>query len=101
MTGVIAYRSAMRVAVDVFLKVPQDAPAWKPENATLTLQGRRGVELKVVKLWPPEPIVPGLRGEIVSVEAEATPDVAAGTFILRLWDTSGARSVTISGIQFP
>ena len=101
MTGVTAYRSAMRVAVEVFLNGPKDAPAWKLENATLTLQGRKGVELKVVTLWSPEPIVSGLRGGSVFVEAEATPDVATGIFTLKLWDASGARTVTISGIKFP
>jgi len=101
MKGAAAYRSAMRVAVEVFLKAPKDAPAWKPENATLTLQGRKGVELKVVTLWTPEPIVPGLRSGSVFVEAEANPDVAAGIFTLKLWDASGARTVTISGIKFP
>lgn len=100
-SGVTAYRSATRVAVEVFLIVPKDAPAWKPENATLTLQGRRGVELKVVTLWPPEPIVPGPPGATVSVEAEATPDVAEGTFALKLWDASGTRAVTIGSITFP
>jgi uncharacterized protein (TIGR02268 family) len=101
MTGVTAYRSAMRVAVEALLKVPKDAPAWKPENATLTLQGRKGVELKVVTLWSPEPIAPGAPGGSVSVEADAIPDVAAGTFTLKLWDASGTRTVTISGITFP
>jgi uncharacterized protein (TIGR02268 family) len=101
MSGGNAYRSATRVAVEVLLVVPEDAPAWKPESATLILQGRKGSELKVATLWPPEPIAPGLPGGIVFVEAEATPDVAAGTFTLKLWDTSGARTVTISGITFP
>jgi hypothetical protein len=40
-------------------------------------------------------------GGSVSVEAEATPDVATGTFMLKLWDASGARTVTIRGITFP
>jgi len=99
--GVTAYRSATRVAVEVDLEVPEDAPAWKPENAMLMLQGRKGVELKVVALWPPDPITPGVFGGGVSVEAEAPPDVATGIFTLKLWDASGARTVTISGIKFP
>jgi uncharacterized protein (TIGR02268 family) len=99
--GVTTYRSSMRVAVEVLLNVPEDAPAWKPENATLTLQGRKGFELKVVTLWAPEPTDPGALGGSVSVEADATPDVAAGTFTLKLWDASGTRTVTISGITFP
>lgn len=101
MTRATTYRSAKRVAVEVLLTVPKDAPAWRPENATLTLQGRKGVELKVVTLWSPESIAPGALGGSVSVEADATPDVAAGTFTLKLWDASGTRTVTISGLQFP
>jgi len=97
-----AYRSKMRVAVEVLLVLPEDAPPWKPESATLTLQGKKGVELNVVTLWPPEPIAFGLIGSgRVSVEAEATPDVATGTFTLKLWDASGARTVSISGLSFP
>jgi uncharacterized protein (TIGR02268 family) len=99
--GVNAYRSAIRVAVDVLLVVPEDAPAWKPEGATLTLAGRKGVELKVVKIWSPEPIPPGGFGARVSVEAEASAEVATGTFILKLWDASGTRAVTVDGIKFP
>jgi uncharacterized protein (TIGR02268 family) len=99
--SVTVFRSAMRVAVEVFLVVPEDAPTWKPASATLTLEGKRDVELNVVTLWSPEPIVPGPRGGSVFVEAEATPDVAAGTYTLKLWDASGARSVSINDIKFP
>ena len=60
--------------------------------------GKKGVELKVVTLWPPEPVVPG---GSVFVEAESTPDVAEGTFTLKLWEAGGARSLMISGITFP
>lgn len=101
MSGVTSYRAAMRVAVEVLLVLPEEAPAWKPESAALMLQGRKGVELNVVTVWPSEPIAPGLRGGRVFVEAETIPDVTAGTFTLKLWDTSGARTVTISGIKFP
>ncbi len=98
---VTAYRSALRVAVEVFLVVPKDAPPWRAESATLTLQGRKGVELKVVALWPSEPIATGALGGSVFVEAETPADAMAGTFVLRLWDASGARTVTISGVTFP
>lgn len=100
-SSVTAFRSAMRVAVEVFLVVPEGMPAWKPASAALTLQGKRGVELNGVMLWAPEPIVPGPRGGSVFVESEATADVAAGTFTLKLWDASGARSVSIRDITFP
>ncbi|MFP2927398.1 DUF2381 family protein [Pyxidicoccus sp. 3LG] len=100
---ITAYRSEMRVAVEVGLVLPEEAPAWKPESATLTLtlQGKKGAELNVVTLWSAEPVAPGLLGGSVFVEAEATPDVAKGIFTLKLWDASGARTVTLGGITFP
>jgi uncharacterized protein (TIGR02268 family) len=91
----------MRVTVEVFLLVPEDAPPWTPESATLTLQGRKGVELKVLTVWPLEPIHPGTQGGSVFVEADAPADAAAGTFTLKLWDASGARTVTLNGVTFP
>ena len=100
-TSVTTYRSATRVAVEVWLELPENAPQWKPEGASLTHQGKKGVELKLVTLWPSALTAPGVFGGGVSVEAEATPDVATGTFMLKLWDASGARTVTLRGIKFP
>ncbi len=99
-SDVRVYRSAQRVAVEVLLRVPEDAPAWAPGGASLMLQGRKGVELRVLGLWPPEPIAPGLLGARVFVEAEAPADAVTGPFILKLWDVSGARTVTITGVTF-
>ena len=95
---VAAFRSAIRVAVEVLLEIPENAPAWTLEGATLMHQGRKGGELKVVTLWSPEP---GVLGGTVIVEAEAPAHATAGTFVLKLWDASGTRTVTISGITFP
>ena len=100
-SSVTAYRSVTRVAVEVLLAFPENAPTWKPESASLTHQGKKGVELKMVTLWPSESTAPGGFGGRVSVEAEATPDVETGTFMLKLWDASGARTVTIRGMTFP
>ncbi len=96
-----AYRTSARVAAEFRLVVPQDAPPWKPEGATLMLQGKKGVELKGVTLWPEEAIAPGAAGGIVFVEAEASSTAATGTFTLKLWDASGTRTVIISDITFP
>ena len=98
---VIAYSSAKRVAVEVNVRGPVGTPAWAPTNATLVLQGRKGIELKVVKLWPLEPIVPGPDGRTVFVEAEAPVAPAAGTYLFKLSDASGARSVTLGNVTFP
>jgi uncharacterized protein (TIGR02268 family) len=100
-SGVTSYRAQMRVAVEVVLVLPKDAPAWKPESATLTRQGRKGAGLNVVTVWPPEPFAPDLQIGSVFVEAETVPDVTEGTFTLKLWDTGGVRPVTLSGITFP
>jgi uncharacterized protein (TIGR02268 family) len=99
-SGVMVYRSAQRIVVELVLLVPDDAPAWAPEGASLMLQGKKGFELKVLKFWPPEPIAPGRNGRRVFVEAEAPAEGVAGPFTLRLWDASGARTVTISGVTF-
>ncbi len=98
--GVTVYRSAQRVAVEVSLEMTEDAPAWAPEGASLILQGRKGGELKVRSLWPPEPITPGRDGGSVFVEAEAPADAVTGPFTLKLWDKTGTRTVTITGVTF-
>jgi uncharacterized protein (TIGR02268 family) len=98
---VTAYRSAKRVAVEVSLELPEDAPEWKPESATLTLPEKKGVELKVLTVWTSEPSSPKLRQRTVFVEAETTPDGATGAFTLKLWVVSGARTMTLRGITFP
>jgi uncharacterized protein (TIGR02268 family) len=100
-TSATAFRSSARVAVEVFLEVPENALAWKPEGATLTLQGGKRSELNVVALWPTEPLAPSVIGSSVSVEAETSATVETGTFTLKLWDASGTRTVIISGIKFP
>jgi uncharacterized protein (TIGR02268 family) len=99
-TNVTAYRSAVRVAVELTLTVPEDTPPWKLEGAALTRQGRVSAQLKVDTFWPLEPIVPGMGGTSVFVEAEAPAD-ATGPFTLRLWDSTGTRPVTVTGITFP
>lgn len=98
---VTAYRATGRVAVDASLQLPEGVPAWRPESATLTLQGKKGVELKVVTLWPLEPDAPGEHRSSVFVEAETGPDEVVGTFTLKLWEAGGARTVTLRGITFP
>jgi uncharacterized protein (TIGR02268 family) len=94
------YRSTQRVAVEVLLSVPEEASAWVPEGASLTLQGKKGVELKVLKLWSPAPSEPERKGRRVFVEAEAPAGTVTGPFTLKLWDASGARTVTLTGVTF-
>jgi len=98
--GVMVYRAAQRVAVEVLLRVPDDAPAWGLEGASLMLQGKKGVELKVLKLWQPTPSAQEPVMRKVFVEAEAPTDALSGPFTLKLWDASGTWTVTIRGVTF-
>lgn len=99
-TAIRAYRSARRVALAVELENLKSAPAWTAEGATLTLEGRKGVTLKVLPVWQDAPITPG-RSRLVVVESEVTGDEARGTFTLRLREEGGARTVTIGDVTFP
>ncbi len=97
---VMVYRSASRVALKVELNNPEGAPSWTAEDATLTLEGKRGVGLKVLPVWQGGPIAPGGR-QFVMVEAEATAEEARGTFTLKMREEGGTRTVTIGGVTFP
>ncbi|AEI66276.1 hypothetical protein LILAB_21880 [Corallococcus macrosporus] len=98
--GVTAYRSASRVALEVELSNPEAAPTWTGEGATLTLEGKKGVTLKVLPVWQHAPIAPG-ENRFVVVEAEATVEEARGNFTLKMWEEGGTRTVTIGGVTFP
>ena len=97
---VMGYRSARRVALAVELNNPAGAPTWTAEGATLTLEGKRGVSLKVLPVWQNGPIPSGGR-RLVVVEAEANAEEARGTFTLKVWAEGGTRTVTVPGVTFP
>ncbi len=97
---VTGYRSAGRVAVVLRLDNPVDAPTWMAGGATLKLESKRGVSLKMLPLWQDAPIAPGER-RLVVVEAEATAEEARGTFTLKVWEEGGTRTVTLGGETFP
>ncbi len=96
----MVYHSASRVALKVELNNPEGSPSWTAEDATLTLEGKRGVGLKVLPVWQDGPIAPGGR-QFVVVEAEATAEEARGTFTLKMREEGGTRTVTIGGVTFP
>jgi uncharacterized protein (TIGR02268 family) len=99
--GVVTdYRSTGRVALELWLLNPEGAPAWTAEGAALTLEGKRGGALKVLKVWQEKPIPPGKDRRVV-VEAESPPDGARGPYTLKLWEADGARTVTLSGVTLP
>ena len=53
-----------------------------------------------VKVWSRAPIPPG-EGGLVVMETELMEEEARGTFVLKLWDESGRRLVTLGNVTFP
>jgi uncharacterized protein (TIGR02268 family) len=88
----------VRLAVDQELWNNGKTP-WTPTGAALV--GRKHMELKVLGVWPMEPIPPGQKRRVV-VEAEATESEARGTFTLKLWGQEDtARVELFDGVMFP
>jgi hypothetical protein len=54
----------------------------------------------VLRVWQPEPLPPEGKKRVV-VEAEATEEQTRGTFLLKLGETSGPRTITLRGVTFP
>ncbi|WP_158501900.1 DUF2381 family protein [Vitiosangium sp. GDMCC 1.1324] len=92
-----SYHAQGRVAVDVEL-MNTGSQSWTPEGAELV--GRGGARLNVLHVWPLEPIAPDERRR-VRIEAEATEEQARGTYVLKLWEADGPRTVTVRGVTFP
>ncbi|QRK09398.1 DUF2381 family protein [Archangium violaceum] len=92
-----SYRAERRVAVAVHVQNtgPQ---SWAVEWAELV--DPKGSRPRVLRVWPFEPIAPGKTLQLV-VEAEATEEQARGTFILKLWEANGPRTITLRGVAFP
>lgn len=94
-----SYRSSQRVAVELVLKLPEDAEPWTVEGAVLT--SKSGEVLRVLPAWQSEPLTPELRKPRVIVEAEASETEAQGPFTLKLWEAGGKRTVTFGNVTFP
>jgi uncharacterized protein (TIGR02268 family) len=97
---IASYRAAGRVAVAVTFDDLEGTPTWTAEGATLSLEGKKGVELRVRTVWQ-EASIPSRKPLRVVVEAEATDQEAQGRFTLKLWEASGARTVTLGNVTFP
>jgi hypothetical protein len=65
------------------------------------LVGEGGVRLKVLRVWPTEPLAPGATWQRVVVEAEVTEAQARGRFTLSLWQEDEPPSVSLDGVMFP
>jgi uncharacterized protein (TIGR02268 family) len=97
---VLSYRSAGRVAVELEVELPAGAQPFTVAGAALT--GKRGAELKMLPVWPPEPITasPGALRR-VAVEAEVTAVEVQGPFTLKLWEAGTGRTVIVGNVTFP
>lgn len=97
-----SYRTEKRGHVAVELHVENtDTRPWTAQGVEgAELVSTQGVRLKVVRVWQPEPLVPGSPRRLV-VEAEATVEQARGTFVLTLGEAGGARPLTVRGVTFP
>jgi uncharacterized protein (TIGR02268 family) len=94
-----SYRSKGLVAVVVGLQVPEGGAPWEAVGAELV--GPGGRTLRVLPPWQAEPIKFGAEDRRVVIEAEATEAESRGTFILKVWDTGGTRSITLTEVTFP
>ncbi|HLM44661.1 MAG TPA: DUF2381 family protein [Myxococcaceae bacterium] len=98
--GAIGYRA--RGVVALALKVDNvSARPWTAAGAALVGEG--GERLKVLRVWPTEPLAPGAKWQRVVVEAEVTQAQAQarGRFTLSLWQEGEPPRVSLDGVTFP
>ena len=94
---VVACRAPGKVAVLVKLTNPDGAAPWTAHGARLV--GPKGEELKG-SVWPQEPVPPGeTRTHFIEVQAEDVRTL--GSFVLKLWEADGPRTVTLRDVTFP
>nr|WP_255208229.1 DUF2381 family protein [Myxococcus sp. AM009] len=98
--ALLSFRAAGRVAVTMRLLNPEGSAPWTVKDARMVLVGRKGVELKVLKVWPTSPILPGKTLSMV-VEAEVAGTYAQGPYTLQLWEAEGGRKAIIQGVMLP
>ncbi|MCP3136789.1 DUF2381 family protein [Pyxidicoccus xibeiensis] len=97
---VASFRATGRVAVTARLVNPEGMAPWTAHDARLALEGRKGVELKVLEVWPRAAIPPGDWLTLV-VEAETSGMESQGPFTLRIWEAEGGRTAIIHGVMLP
>ncbi|WP_375771324.1 hypothetical protein NR798_10615 [Archangium gephyra] len=68
-------------------------------RAQAARKARAAARLKVLRVWPLEPLPPGSKRRRVVVEAGA-PE-ARGHFTLLLWQDGEPPSVSLEGVTFP
>ncbi|MCY1075831.1 DUF2381 family protein [Archangium lansingense] len=88
------------VAVELYVESTGTQP-WTARGVEgAELVSTEGVRLRVVRVWQRKSLVPGARHQLV-VEAEATVEQARGTFLLKLGEAGGARTLTVRDVTFP
>jgi uncharacterized protein (TIGR02268 family) len=85
----------VRLAVELELWNKGALP-WTPSHAQLVGQGGRWD----VQVWPPATIASGGSLRLL-VEVELPGSVSSGPYLLVLWDESGPRAASLSGVTFP
>ncbi|WP_164011141.1 DUF2381 family protein [Pyxidicoccus trucidator] len=98
--AVASFRAAGRVAVTMLLKNPEGAAPWTAQDAKVVMEDRKGMELRVLAVWPKEPILAGRTLKLV-VEAEVADEKAQGPFTLRVWEAEGGRTAIVQGVMLP
>ncbi|HZH77210.1 MAG TPA: DUF2381 family protein [Archangium sp.] len=96
-----AHTYAAQGQVAVALEVENtSAQPWSVDREGAQLVNREGARLRVLSVWPLEPLASSAWSRVV-VEAAATPEQARGTYVLTLGEGGGARTVTLRGVTFP
>ncbi|MGZ3460297.1 MAG: DUF2381 family protein [Archangium sp.] len=95
-----SYRAQGRVAVALAVENTSTQP-WNVDEDGAALVGKGGSRLRVLRIWQPEPIPPAKEPGRVLVEAEATDEEARDTYVLKLREAKGPRTVTLRGVKFP
>ena len=97
-----SYRAEPRSLVAVELWVLNTSPLpWTADGVEgAELVSTQGVRLRVVRVWQRTPAEPGALAQLV-VEAEATVEQSRGTFLLKLGEAGGPRTLTVRGVSFP
>ncbi|MCP3170144.1 DUF2381 family protein [Myxococcus sp. QH3KD-4-1] len=96
--AVYSFRTARRVAVEVWLELPDGSQPWIAKGASI--RSKSGEEMKVLQVWQ-DVSVTSEKSRRVAIEAESTADAVRGPFTLKLWEADGPRTVTLGNVTFP
>ncbi|PTL81965.1 DUF2381 family protein [Vitiosangium sp. GDMCC 1.1324] len=97
-----SYRAEKANTVAVELRLENKSKqSWTVEGVEgAELVSAEGERLRVLRVHLPTPLLPGSEGRLV-VEAEATKAQSRGTFLLKLGEAGGPRTITVRNVTFP